>query len=133
MRALLYVDLNPVRAGLVGRAEEYPWSSALAHTEGADPSGTPDLGSWSEICSANDWGEALVGQNEDQSSESEHLQADQHVLGQPLANQGPAERVTEARREKEIYKGPIYTNGCRMPRLPGLSPHPPRAAPRNAG
>ena len=61
VRALLYVDLNPVRAGLVGRAEEYPWSSALAHTEGADPSGTLDLGSWSEICSANDWGEALVG------------------------------------------------------------------------
>ena len=61
VRALLYVDLNPVRAGLVGRAEEYPWSSARAHTEGADPSGTLDLGSWSEICSANDWGEALVG------------------------------------------------------------------------
>ena len=61
VRALLYVDLNPVRAGLVGRAEEYPWSSARVHTEGADPSGTLDLGSWSEICSANDWGEALVG------------------------------------------------------------------------
>ncbi len=40
VRALLYVDLNPVRAGLVGRAQEYPWSSARAHTEGADPSGT---------------------------------------------------------------------------------------------
>ena len=34
VRALLYVDLNPVRAGLVGRAEEYPWSSARAHAEG---------------------------------------------------------------------------------------------------
>ena len=65
VRALLYVDLNPVRAGLAGRAQEYPWSSARAHTEGADPSGTLDLGtldlgSWSEICSANDWGQALV-------------------------------------------------------------------------
>ena len=47
-----------------------------------------------------------VLQNEDQSDDSEHLQADQHVLGQPLANQGPAERVTDARRKKEIYKGP---------------------------
>ena len=60
LRALLYVDSNPLRAGLVGRAQEYPWSSARAHTEGADSSGTLDLGSWSEICSANDWGQALL-------------------------------------------------------------------------
>ena len=60
MRALLYVDLNPVRAGLVGQAEEYPWSSARAHAEGADPSRTLDFGDWSEICSANDWGVALA-------------------------------------------------------------------------
>ncbi len=60
VRALLYVDLNPVRAGLVGQAEEYPWSSARAHAEGADSSGTLDFGDWSEICSANDWGEALA-------------------------------------------------------------------------
>jgi len=26
-----YVELNPVRAGLVARAEDYPWSSARAH------------------------------------------------------------------------------------------------------
>jgi putative transposase len=26
-----YVELNPVRAGLVERAEDYPWSSAAAH------------------------------------------------------------------------------------------------------
>jgi len=28
-----YIDLNPVRAGLVRRAEEYPWSSARAHLD----------------------------------------------------------------------------------------------------
>ncbi len=27
-----YVELNPVRAGMVARAEEYGWSSARAHT-----------------------------------------------------------------------------------------------------
>ncbi len=26
-----YIELNPVRAGLVERAEDYPWSSARAH------------------------------------------------------------------------------------------------------
>ena len=35
--ALRYVEANPVRAGLVGRAEEYRWSSAAAHLgEGRD-------------------------------------------------------------------------------------------------
>jgi putative transposase len=29
--AARYVALNPVRAGLAGRAEDYPWSSAAAH------------------------------------------------------------------------------------------------------
>ena len=34
--ALLYVDLNPVRAGLVGEATAYPWSSATSHVDGRD-------------------------------------------------------------------------------------------------
>jgi REP-associated tyrosine transposase len=34
--AARYVELNPVRAGLVSRAEEYPWSSARAHLCGRD-------------------------------------------------------------------------------------------------
>ena len=31
-----YVELNPVRAGLVKRAEDWPWSSARAHLAAAD-------------------------------------------------------------------------------------------------
>jgi putative transposase len=31
LAAIRYVEQNPVRAGLVGRAEEYEWSSAAAH------------------------------------------------------------------------------------------------------
>ena len=34
--ALLSVDLNPLRAGLVGDAEQYPWSSASRHVGGSD-------------------------------------------------------------------------------------------------
>jgi len=33
-QALRYVELNPVRAGLVQRAEQWPWSSARAHAQG---------------------------------------------------------------------------------------------------
>jgi putative transposase len=32
--ALAYVERNPVRAGMVGRARDYPWSSAAAHITG---------------------------------------------------------------------------------------------------
>ncbi|HEY2482162.1 MAG TPA: transposase, partial [Caulobacteraceae bacterium] len=34
--AIRYVDLNPVRAGLVDRAADWPWSSARAHLSGRD-------------------------------------------------------------------------------------------------
>jgi len=34
LAAVRYVEMNPVRAGTVGRAEEYPWSSARAHLSG---------------------------------------------------------------------------------------------------
>ena len=34
--AIRYVSLNPVRAHLVARAEEWPWSSARAHLAGQD-------------------------------------------------------------------------------------------------
>lgn len=40
---LRYVELNPVRAGLVTRPEEWPWSSARAHL-GQGKDGLTDLG-----------------------------------------------------------------------------------------
>ena len=36
LAAARYVELNPVRAGLVARACEWPWSSARAHLSGRD-------------------------------------------------------------------------------------------------
>ncbi len=39
---LRYVELNPVRAGLVARAEDWPWSSARAHL-GLGDDGLTDL------------------------------------------------------------------------------------------
>lgn len=35
-RAVRYVETNPVRARIVDRAEDYPWSSAQAHCHGLD-------------------------------------------------------------------------------------------------
>jgi putative transposase len=36
MTAARYVALNPVRAGLVARAQDWPWSSVRAHLDGRD-------------------------------------------------------------------------------------------------
>ena len=41
MTAVRYVELNPVRARLVRRAEDWPWSSATAHIAG-EPDGLTD-------------------------------------------------------------------------------------------
>jgi putative transposase len=57
--ALLYVDLNPLRAGLVGAAEHYPWSSANRHLGGSDPADLVDAGSWAELDLEADWGQRL--------------------------------------------------------------------------
>ena len=44
--AIAYVELNPVRARLVTRAEDYPWSSAAAHVTGGDGAGLLDREWW---------------------------------------------------------------------------------------
>jgi len=36
LTAMRYVELNPVRAGLVAKPDDYPWSSARAHLTGED-------------------------------------------------------------------------------------------------
>ena len=41
-RVLAYVELNPVKAGIVENAWDYPWSSVHAHLSGDDPQGIVD-------------------------------------------------------------------------------------------
>ena len=36
LAAIRYVSLNPVRARLVTRAQDWPWSSVRAHLKGED-------------------------------------------------------------------------------------------------
>jgi len=56
--ALLYVDCNPVRAGMVGEAAEYPWSSAAGHARGGGD-GFVDWDLWREVRGTGAWAEAL--------------------------------------------------------------------------
>ena len=53
--SLVYSDMNPVRARLAGRAEDYDWSSAAAHISHSDPSGLVDLWAWSDLDRERDW------------------------------------------------------------------------------
>jgi putative transposase len=66
--AVRYVELNPVRAGLVEVAEDYPWSSARAHCNGAtDPLLSPSSPFPGPI---DDWSRWLKsGINEEEAKE----------------------------------------------------------------
>ena len=53
--ALRYVELNPVRAGMVERAEVWRWSSAAAHCGSASPDAMLEMDSWSKRWTPPEW------------------------------------------------------------------------------
>jgi putative transposase len=60
--ALRYVELNPVRAGMVSTAAQWGWSSAAAHSSAdmADP--TLDMDRWRKRWTAPEWSQYLTAQ-----------------------------------------------------------------------
>ena len=50
LKAAAYVELNPVKANMVKKAEDYRWSSVHAHLKGEDPFGIVDARKLLEIC-----------------------------------------------------------------------------------
>jgi putative transposase len=63
--ALRYAELNPVRAGLVAKAESWPWSSASAHSGASESDACLDMELWSRHWSQETWREYLtVGETE---------------------------------------------------------------------
>ena len=58
-QALAYVERNPVRAGLVGAAWQWPWSSAGAHVGQDERRGLLDLSAWWSQQSPAGWRETL--------------------------------------------------------------------------
>jgi putative transposase len=58
--AAAYIELNPVRAGMVKTPWDYLWSSAVAHCgESGDSSGLLDLDGWFEQMPAKEWRSTL--------------------------------------------------------------------------
>jgi len=52
--------LNPVRAGLVAKAESWPWSSAAAHFGSAEPDTGLEMEMWRKRWSMETWREYLA-------------------------------------------------------------------------
>ena len=56
---LRYVELNPLRAGLVRSASDYAWSSAVLHLGGTDPLELVDVKGWWKDWTAEQWARVL--------------------------------------------------------------------------
>ena len=54
-QALRYIELNPVRAGLVRYPWEWPWSSAQAHVTGVDGTGLLNMDPWRARFDGEKW------------------------------------------------------------------------------
>jgi putative transposase len=67
-RALIYVDQNPQRAGMVAAPAEYRWSSAAAHVTGVDERGVMDMDWWHEEGRKVDWSQVLCDDDEEADS-----------------------------------------------------------------
>lgn len=81
--ALRYVELNPVRAGIVERPEQWPWSSAAAHCAFAKPDPMLEMERWRKRWDADQWC-SFLGQAES-ATELDTLRRFTHT-GRPLGS-----------------------------------------------
>src|SRR5581483_7461515 len=81
--ALRYTELNPVRAGLVDRAEGYRWSSAAAHCFNCDSFGLLRLDLWCTRFNRASWHEFL--QARESETTAEVIRRSTHT-GRPLGS-----------------------------------------------
>ena len=117
MAALRYVDLNPLRAGLVPAATKYEWSSAKAHVSGRDVTGLLEMETWKQRCPLGDWAEALEPREGDEAEarrirratrtgrplgDEEFVTGLERRLGRELKRRkpGPKEKKREEKRPK---------------------------------
>ncbi|AQQ72246.1 Transposase [Limihaloglobus sulfuriphilus] len=54
-KAMRYVEQNPVRARMVRKAGDYPYSSAKAHLENSDPAQVLDMRWWRDKRGSRNW------------------------------------------------------------------------------
>lgn len=97
MMAARYIEQNPVRAGLVKKAEHYPWSSAKAHLDGKDDVLVRVNPILERVRSWRDMLEMKVG-----VEEREKMRRHERT-GRPLGNDGFVRHI-EAKLGRELVK-----------------------------
>lgn len=62
-----YIENNPVRAGMVARAQAWRWSSARAHLAGRDEFGLIDMKRWAGEYDGQQWADVLEYGRDDEA------------------------------------------------------------------
>ena len=81
-RALRYIELNPVRAGLVSAPEDYPWSSAAVHLGLREAPGWLYVTEWATCWTPVTW-RAYLEDRLEAEADVKSIR-DQTYLGRPL-------------------------------------------------
>ncbi|MHB9129689.1 MAG: transposase [Armatimonadota bacterium] len=103
-RALRYVELNPVRAGLVSAPEDYPWSSAAVHLGLRAAPTWLDLTAWAACWTPASWRAYLYDAQEDAAADLAFIR-DQTYLGRPLGSPAFVQQV-EQHTGRRLQYGP---------------------------
>jgi len=80
---LRYVERNPVRAGIVGQAWTYPWSSASLHVGNQVEEELIDRATWTGLMKADEW-RTYLQETEDRERLKEIRRLT--MVGRPLGN-----------------------------------------------
>jgi putative transposase len=83
-RALRYVEMNPVRAGMVPEATQWPWSSAAAHCGSGAPPALLEMAHWRKRWTATEWIDYLAAR--ESASDVATLRQYTHT-GRPLGSE----------------------------------------------
>jgi putative transposase len=87
---LRYVERNPVRAGIVGQAWTYPWSSAALHVGKQDKEGLIDTVAWSSLMAGAEW-RSYLQEAEDRDRLNEIRR--KTMVGRPFGSAGFINRL----------------------------------------
>ena len=107
VRAAAYVELNPVKAGMVNNPWDYRWSSVHAHLTGKDPLGIVDVDKLLNLI--GDWKEYLLEALGDSGEELEKHER----TGRPLGGESFIEKAEKllGRELKKKKPGPKQKDG----------------------
>ena len=107
-KALRYIELNPVRAGMVKNAWEWPWSSARAHVTGIDDTRMLQMDLWRHVFDEKYWKEFLE-EGMKVKDEADRIRASSRT-GRPLGSTEFIEKIENmtGRKLTRQKRGPKF-------------------------